>query len=299
MKAFSLALCLLICAPAIAGAQETASEKWMRLQDAVIQMKDSLVTAAHYHDGQKWQTNSYYVPSTTEGKAKFLRDLEVIEGLMSGEFADVKNLPHAVPGQILQHPESWLELAKARNEILKKIVGEESGEKAVAEVKFLQNIASKVRSSNGWGLTETGLKIFLGKREEVRLKLCGGQKYPGWDEACDSIIAAAKEMSTKARSYANYSDPNIDKLIRTGWAKNYKDRTILKVACAKKDWTVVKDSLGRPKYRSKGVAVQYKVPGCAYVIEQTISILEDYVGNGAYKYRPTSQLSDYRILSAK
>ena len=48
-----------------------------------------------------------------------------------------------------------------------------------------------------------------------------------------------------------------------------------------------------------GVAVRYKVSGFDYVIEQTISILQDYEGGGQYKYRPTSQMSDYRIVTGK
>lgn len=294
-----LAVALVVCAAALATAQETQGEKWAKLRDAMWPMKDSLVTAAYYYDSEKWPSSSYFVPSTAEEKTKFLKDLELLEKMMTVDFKEIVGPPYPIPSQILQHPEHWLEIARARNQILVKIGGEASAEKAVAEVKFLQGIAAKVRSSDGWGLTETGLKIFLGKREEVRKQFCNGEKYPGWDEACDAIIAAAKEVAPKARSYANYSDAGIEKLIRTGWSKNYKDRTIIKVACAKNEWTVVKDAQGRPKYRSKGVAVRYKVPGCSYVIEQTISILEDYVGNGAYKYRPTSQLSDYRILLAK
>lgn len=138
-----------------------------------------------------------------------------------------------------------------------------------------------------------------GKREEVRQKLCGGQKLVGWDEACDELVRTAREMAPKLRSYANHSDAGITSLITKGWTKNYKERKILKVATAKSDWTVVKDSLGIPKYRSKGVAVRYTVPGFDLAVEQTISILEDHVGGGKFKYRPTSQMSDYRIVSPK
>lgn len=276
-----------------------SSDKWAELRDAVHPYRESLLSASVLYNKDKWYAQSYLIPTTSEEVTKFLADLSAVEKLMTGDFAGTMPASAYRDNDIMEHPESWLEIARARNDIIKKIKGEAASDKAAFEVKFLNDIAEKVLANDGWGLTENGLKILLGKREEVRKKLCGGENYEGWDAACDRIIQAAKSMAPKARSYANHSDSSINTLIRNGWAKNYKDRNIIKVATAKSDWTVVKDSLGRPKYRSKGVAVQYKVAGFSYVIEQTVSILQDHVGGGQYKYRPTAQVPDYRILSPK
>lgn len=273
-------------------------EKWGELRDKVWPIRESLITASVLYDSTKWSAISYMVPTRSEDAKKFLEDLATIEKLMSGEFANVE-APLGYGKNIMEFPGSWLEIAKARNEILAKVKGAVGADKATAEVKFINDITTAISTHDGWGLNENGLKLVMGKREEVRNKLCGGEKFDGWDEACDKLVAKAKELAPNVRSYANYSDSSITELIKNGWARNYKDRKIVKIATAKSDWTIAKDSLGRPKYRSKGVAVQYRVAGFEYTIEQTISILQDYVGNGSYKYRPTSQMSDYRILGSK
>ena len=291
-------LSVFVVALTLASSALCQYEKWSELRDKVWPMRESLVSASVLYDSTKWYAISYMVPSTPEDVKKFLDDLATIEKLMSGDYANVE-APQGYGKDIMEFPGSWLEIAKARQDIIAKIKGNISADKAVSEVKFINDITAAIASHDGWGLNENGLKIVMGKREEARQKLCGGEKFDGWDEACDKLVAKAKELAPKVRSYANYADSGITELIKNGWAKNYKDRKIIKVATAKSDWTVVKDSLGRPKYRSKGVAVQYRVAGFDYTIEQTISILQDYVGNGSYKYRPTSQLSDYRILSSK
>lgn len=277
-------------------AQVAKYEKYSKLMEQIQPQRESLLSASVLYDSDKWWAQSYMIPERAEDAKKFLEDLATIEKLMSGEYAGVEAPPGGPPRDIMSHPENWLEIAKARDQIIAKVRGQKAASNAEAEVKFINGITEAISTHDGWGLNENGLKIVMGKREEVRQKLCGGEKYPGWDEACDRLVAKAKELAPKNRSYANHSDPSITSLIKNGWSKNYKDRTIVKVATAKSEWTVVKNSLGVPKYRSKGVAVQYKVAGFDYVIEQTISILQDYVGNGSYKYRPTSQLSDYRIL---
>lgn len=282
-----------------ATAQETKYASYFDLLKAIDAQRSSLISASVLYDSQKWYAQSYMVPTRAEDKKKFKDDLAYIEKLLTTKFTQVEAPPSYSPRDVLEHPDAWLEIVRARDTILAKIGGAQAADKATAEVKFIKGITAAIQTHDGWGLTENGLKIVIGKREEVRTKLCGGEKFPGWDEACDELVKVAKELAPKVRSYANYSNSWITDLIKSGWSKNYKDRTILKIATAKSDWTVVKGSTGIPKYRSMGVAVRYKVPGFDYVIEQTISILQDYVGGGQYKYRPTSQMSDYRIVTGK
>lgn len=296
----ALILCLFVLAASLVCAQDdTKYAKYFALLEAIGNRRESLVSAAVLHDPEKWYAQSYMVPTRAEDKQKFREDLAYIEKLITSDYASVVAPPSYSPRNVLEHPEAWLEIVRAREAILAKVGGAQAADKATAEVKFIKDITAAIRSHDGWGLTENGLKIVMGKREDVRSKLCDGEKYPGWDQACDELVKAAKELAPKVRSYANYSNSWITDLIKSGWAKNYKDRTILKIATAKSDWTVVKGPTGVPKYRSMGVAVRYKVPGFDYVIEQTISILQDYVGGGQYKYRPTSQMSDYRIVTGK
>lgn len=289
-------LLTLVVAEASFAQTEKHYPQWESLMKEISSRRESLVSAAVLYDNSKWYAQSYTVPSRPEDVKKFLDDLAYIEKLMSGSFAGVEAPPSYQPKEVLEHPEAWLEIAKARNAIIAKIGGQASQDKAAAEVKFIKDITAKIKASDGWGLNENGLKIVLGKREEVRQKLCGGEKYPGWDEACDELVKTAKGMAASNRSYANHSNQWASDLIKSGWAKNYKDRTIIKIAAAKSDWTVVKDSLGQPKYRSIGMAVRYKVPGFDYVIEQTVSLLQDYKGGGSYVYRATAQVPDYRIV---
>lgn len=269
--------------------------KWTYLRDQVQPRRESLMSASVLYDNTKWWAQSYMVPSRPEDVKKFLDDLAAIEKLMAGETEPIEVPPGANPKDIMYHPEAWLEIAKARNEIIAKLGLKAAEDKATAEVKFIKDITAKIKASDGWGLNENGLNIVLGKREDVRKKLCGGQKFPGWDEACDELVKTAKSMAATNRSYANHSNSWAEQQIRAGWAKNYKDRTIIKIAAAKSDWTVVKDAFGQPKYRSVGMSVRYKVAGFDYVIEQTVSMLQDYKG-GSYVYRPTAQVPDYRIV---
>ncbi len=292
-------LWLLVLGSSLASVAYSQYEKWSELRDAVQPYRESLISASVLYDSEKWYAQSYMKPTTPDDSKKFLGDLLAIEKLMTGTYAGVVAPPGFSEKDIMGHPESWLEIAKARNEILAKVRDEANADKAAAEVKFIEGIIQAIKSHDGWGLNENGLKIVMGQREDARQKLCGGQKFDGWDTACDKLMATAKELAPKVRSYANYSDSSISERIKSGWQKNYPERKIIKIATAKSDWTIVKNSLGVPKYRSKGVAVQYKVSGFDYIIEQTISILEDYVGNGSYKYRPTAQVSDYRILAPK
>lgn len=292
--------CALIVLSSWALAQDDNKyAQYFALRNAIANQRESLISAAVLYNSEKWYAQSYTVPTRAEDKVKFRDDLAYIEKLLTTQFTAVTAPPSYSPREILEHPEAWLEIARARDTILAKIGGTQAADKAAAEIKFIKGITEAIRTHDGWGLNENGLKIVMGKREEVRTKLCGGEKFPGWDEACDELVKTSKELAPKVRSYANYSNSWITDLIKSGWAKNYKDRTILKIATAKSDWTVVKGPTGIPKYRSMGVAVRYKVPGFDFVIEQTISILQDYVGGGQYKYRPTSQLSDYRIVSGK
>lgn len=295
-----LTLWLLLAVASMAFAQDDNKyAKYFAFLEAIGNRKESLTSAAVLFDSDKWYAQSYMVPTRPEDKQKFRDDLAYIEKLLTTEYSAVEAPPSYSPRNVLEHPEAWLEIVRARDAILAKVGGEQAGDKAAAEVKFIKGITEAIRSHDGWGLNENGLKVVMGRREEVRTKLCGGEKYPGWDEACDELMKTAKELAPKVRSYANYSNSWITDLIKKGWAKNYKDRTILKIATAKADWTVVKGATGVPKYRSMGVAVRYKVSGFDYVIEQTISILQDYEGGGQYKYRPTSQMSDYRIVTGK
>jgi len=284
----------LAAVPALA--QEGRYAKWSALLDEMTIRRSSLISASVLYDGTKWTAREYMVPTVKEDVKKFLDDLAEVERLMSGPYAGVEAPPAYSDRDVMEHPEVWLTLAKARNEILAKVKGKTDGDRAVAEVKFIKGITEAITTHDGWGLTENGLNIVLGKREEARQKLCGGQKFDGWDQACDELVARARKMAPSVRSYANHSMSFVTDLIKNGWSKNYKDRKILKIATAKSDWTVVKDSLGRPKYRSVGVAVRYTVSGFDLVIEQTVSILQDYVG-GTYKYRPTAQVPDYRIVA--
>lgn len=295
-----LALCLLVAASSWVCAQDdTKYKSYFALLETIGNRRESLISAAVLYDPQKWYAQSYMVPTRGEDKQKFREDLAFIEKLLTTDYTSVVAPPSYSPRNVLEHPEAWLEIVRAREAILAKVGGAQAADKAVAEVKFIKDITAAIRTHDGWGLNENGLKVVMGKREEVRAKFCDGEKYPGWDEACDELVKTAKELAPKVRSYANYSNSWITDLIKNGWSKNYKDRTILKIATAKSDWTVVKGPTGVPKYRSIGVAVRYKVPGFDYVIEQTISILQDYVGGGQYKYRPTSQMSDYRIVTGK
>lgn len=295
----SRVLTTLFFAVALLAGARAQFEKWAELRDAVQPMRESLISASVLYDSSKWQAQSYMKPTTPDDVKKFLDDMAAVEKLMSGEYAGVKAPPGFRDTDVMGHPEAWLDIARARNRIIGDVREAADADKAVAEVKFINGITEAIKAHDGWGLNENGLKIVMGKREEVRQKLCGGQKYSGWDEACDELVATAKRLAPTVRSYANHSDATLTELIKNGWAKNFKDRKILKVATAKSEWTVVKDSLGRPKYRSKGVAVQYRVSGFDYIVEQTVSILQDYVGNGSYKYRPTAQVPDYRILAAR
>lgn len=297
----------------IATAQtETKNELWSQLLSEVRPYQENLKTFAVEYDESRWYAQSRTVPDRPELMKKALEEMAAIEKLMTGKYASVVPPKSYLDREIMEHPECWLEIAKARGKIAAKIVRRTLGTKADSEVKFIKDIAAAISTHEGWGLTETGLKIVMGKRAEVRSQITGGmdkiieaagssgegELLPGWDAECDKLVAEAKRLAPIIRGYTNHTNESISSRIKAGWAKNYKDRTILKIGTAKSGWTVVKNSLGVPLYRSMGVGVQYKVPGFTYVIEQTISIREDYSG-GKYIYRPTSQLSDYRILAAK
>lgn len=281
---------------AASGSPQTNKfERYYQLVEKIAPYRESLRSASVLYDKDRWYAQSYMEPSTPEDVKKFLADLAAIESIMSSGYGDVEAPRPYLENDIMQHPSEWLTLAKARNEIIAKIKGAADADKATAEVKFLKEIIAKIKANDGWGLTENGLKIVLGKREEARQKLCGGNKYPGWDDACDELTTTARSLAPKNRSYAKYQNSTAADVIKKGWAKNYPDRKIVSILAAKSDWTIVHDSLGRPKYRSVGMAVRYKLAGFDLVVEQSISILQDYVG-GTYKYRPTAQSSDYRIV---
>lgn len=283
----------------IATGQTDEFAKWRELRDKVWPIRGSLESAAVLYDSEKWYAQSYALPDTDEAAAKFLADLATIENLIMGSYAGVKAPTSYNPRNILEHPEEWATICKAREQLVAKVRGAKAAEMAADSVKFIKDMTATVKSNHGWGLGTNGLLIVIGKREDARKALCGGQKIDGWDAACDELLAVAKSVAATARPYANYSNEFCSDLIKNGWAKNYPTRKIVRIATAKSDWTVVKDSLGRPKYRSMGVAVQYRIAGFDYVIEQTVSILQDYVGNGEYKYRATAQVPDNRILKGK
>lgn len=132
---------------AVGQAQQT---EWRALLDEVDSRRQSLISAAVLYNKEKWYAQSYMLPTRPEDAKKFLEDLAYIEKLMTGRFANIQAPRSYDDRNIMDHPEAWLEIAKARNSIIVKLQGETAATNAAGEVKFIADITAKIRANDGW-----------------------------------------------------------------------------------------------------------------------------------------------------
>jgi hypothetical protein len=235
--------------------------------------------------------------------------MAAVEALMTGKFSGMTAVQSGFDDTVMEHPEAWLEIAKARHRIAEGFAKKAARQKIDFEEKALRHIAEQLPQQDGFGLKQVGLDLAMGKRDAVKAKTLApltplfqsvSQPVPDdlfttWN-AADSLVATAKREATNVIPAANYTNTAFEAQVRAIWAKAWPDRKIVKIRFSRPDWHVTTNALGTPLYRHYGGMVQYRVAGFDYIIEQGYQRREDYQGGGKYSYRAAPYEPELRII---
>lgn len=286
---------------------------WDDLMRDIQPYRESLASWSVEYDGNKWYAQNRVMPSTPDEYRKVLADLAAIEKIITSEkYAGLIGF-FGPDDDIIHRPQHWLEICQARVEITQRVLKRELSKILMPHTLPLRSMARSVRDFDGWGLSETGLAIVMGRRDAERKKVFGKVsdlfqavnlssetvRAEDWEKACDELVAAAREMAPRVKPAATYRITSIESPLRQRWASGpWKDRKILKINTESDQWKITRNAVGTPLYRTVGVVVQFEMAGFSYLIEYSTQIRENYAG-GKYTYVTSNIAPDYRIVTKK
>lgn len=294
--------------------KQRTQQLWQSLMDDIQPYRESLASWAVEYDQEKWYTQNRIMPDTPDGYIKVMNDLAAIEKLITGDkYRGIKGY-FGPSDDIIYRPQNWLEICQARMSISQKVVKRELSRILMPQILPIQSMAKRVKDFDGWGLSEEGLAVVMGKRDPIRKKTFEKTKglfsavgltmesttVPELEKACDNLVAAAREMAPKVKPSATASIPSINEALKKRWASGpWKDRKILKINTELASWNITRNAVGTPLYRTCSVVVQFELPGFAYWIEYNTQVKEDYKGGGKYAFVTSNIAPDYRIVTKK
>lgn len=316
----AILIALLTCAIAISNAQAlTEAEKkrttdlWPSLMDAIQPYRNSLESWSVEFDEKKWYSQNRVMPSTAAEFTTLMNDLVEIEKIITSEkFSGLKGF-WGREDDIIQRPQNWQEICQARVQISQKVLKRELPRILKPQILTIQLMTQSLRDFDGWGLSEEGLSVVMGKRDPIRKKTfekvsslftavqlpMEGTTVDEVEKACDELVAVAKELAPKAKPSATASITSIVAPLKQRWASGlWKDRKITKVNTESATWKITKNAVGTPLYRTCSVVVQFKLDGFDYLIEYSTQIKEDYKGSGKYQYVTSNIAPEYRIIKS-
>jgi hypothetical protein len=283
--------------------------KWPRLMDDIQPYRENLESFAHEHNA-KWYVQSQVLPNSPELIKKAIEDLAAVEALMTGKYAGMTAVQSGFDTSVMQHPEAWLEIAKNRQAIAQGFAARAAKDKLRFQLLALNQIIKSVEDNDGFGLTQLGLDLVMGKREALRTKVLTPIKplFEGvglpvptdllteWEATAETLVATAKRKATGTKPAGNYTNATFAAQVKEIWTKAWPERKIVKISFSRPDWFVTTNALGTPLYRHYGGMVQYRVAGFDYIIEQGFQRREDYQGGGKYTYRAAPYEPEIRIV---
>lgn len=313
-------MALLVGGSSAAFSQEiTEAEKkrttdlWPSLMDAIQPYRNSLESWAVEFDEKKWYSQNRVMPTTAAEFTALMNDLVEIEKIITSEkYSGLKGF-WGREDDIIQRPQNWQEICQARVQISQKVLKRELSRILKPQIMTIQSMTQSLRDFDGWGLSEEGLNVVLGKREPIRKKtfekvsgLFSAVQLPmesttvdELEKACDELVSVAKEMAPKTKPSATATISSIVAPLKQRWASGaWKDRKITKINTESASWKITKNAVGTPLYRTCSVVVQFKLEGFDHLIEYSTQIKEDYKGSGKYQYVTSNIAPEYRIVKS-
>lgn len=293
--------------------KKRTQDLWPSLMDAIQPHRNSLESWSVEFDSTKWYAQNRVSPSTPAEFKKVMDDLAAIEKIItSDKFKGVLGY-WGGRDDIIQWPQNWLEICQARLAITQKVVKRELSRILMPQMMVYESMTESVRDFDGWGLSEQGLDIVMGKRDAPRkavlakvkglmdsVGLPADTKVESFEKACDDLVAAAQAAAKVAKPAATYTMTPVADALKKRWASGpWANRKIVKVNTESNVWKITKNAVGTPLYRTVAVVVQFRIDGYGYLIEYSTQVKENYMGGGKYAYVTSNISPDYRIIAPK